>query len=103
MYRVRSLSIVLEDTEIVLSTCETDEKQKVKLQTIATSCHEVLLDLEKTIGKYSESEHSGGNIGKKLRRVWKRLKWEPEDIKELRDRLTLNVTLLSGYIGQISR
>lgn len=39
----------------------------------------------------------------KAKRVWKRLNWEPEDIRELRDRITSNVLLLSTFLGGISR
>jgi hypothetical protein len=39
----------------------------------------------------------------KVKRVWKRLNWELEDICELRDRITLNVLLLSTFLGGILR
>jgi hypothetical protein len=58
--------------------------------------------LEKTLNKYNELQTHGGNLGKRVKRVWKKLKWEPEDIWELRDRITSNVTLLNTYIVQIS-
>lgn len=55
----------------------------MNLQEIIGSCRHVLIDLEKTLAKYVELETPGGNIGKKVKRVWKRLKWEPEDICKL--------------------
>jgi hypothetical protein len=39
----------------------------------------------------------------KLKRVWKRLKWEPEDIRELRSRITSNVNLLNTFNGRLNR
>lgn len=39
----------------------------------------------------------------KVKRVWKRLKWEPDDIRELRDRLTSSVGILNSYVSRISR
>ncbi|TGJ79310.1 hypothetical protein E0Z10_g9452 [Xylaria hypoxylon] len=36
------------------------------------------------------------------RRAWKRLQWEPEDIHELRDRITANIILLNTFLGGIS-
>lgn len=59
--------------------------------------------MQKTLTKYFELETRGGNIREKVKRVWKRLKWEPEDIRKLRDRLTSNVILLNTFIGQMSR
>jgi Cdc6-like AAA superfamily ATPase len=35
--------------------------------------------------------------------VWKRLKWEPEDIKELRSRISTNITLLNAFNSQLTR
>jgi peptidoglycan hydrolase CwlO-like protein len=103
IHRVRSLSIVIQDADVVLSECEPDAKQKTDLQEIAGSCHNILSDLEKTLDKYDELQTHGGNLGKRVKRVWKKLKWEPEDIQELRDRITSNVTLLNTYIARISR
>lgn len=101
--RVRSLSIVTQDADVILSEHEPDEQQKTDLQDIASSCHNVLIDLEKILNKYHELQNHGGNFDKRVKRVWKRLKWEPDDIRELRDRLTSNVILLNTFIGQISR
>ena len=58
--------------------------------------------MEKTLDKYDELQTHGGNLDKRVKRVWKKLKWEPEDIRELRDRITSNVTLLNTYIARIS-
>jgi hypothetical protein len=102
IYRVRSLSIVIQDTNVVLSVYELDVKQKTDLQEIAGSCYKILSDLEKTFDKYDELETYGGNLGKRVKRVWKKLKWEPEDIRELGDRIISNIILLNIYIIQIS-
>jgi hypothetical protein len=101
--RVRNLSIVLQDLDVVLSESELDSQQETDLQQISGSSRNVLTDLEKTLGKYGELEASGGSLGQKMKRVWKRLKWEPEDIRELRDRIISNVTLLNTFLGRISR
>ena len=102
IHRLRSLSIVIQDADVILSECEPDAKQKTDLQEIADSCYKILSDLEKTLDSYDELQSLGGTLGKKVKRVWKKLKWEPEDIRELRDRITSNVTLLNTYIARIS-
>ncbi|PMD24107.1 hypothetical protein NA56DRAFT_656564 [Hyaloscypha hepaticicola] len=99
---VRSLSIVIHDVDIVLSECEPDGKQKTELQEIASSCHKILNDLEKTLDNYDELQTYSGNIDNRVKRVWKKLKWEPQDIQEIRNRITSNVTLLNTCIARIS-
>ncbi|KAI9668938.1 MAG: hypothetical protein M1829_005250 [Trizodia sp. TS-e1964] len=99
---VRSLSIIINDVDVVLSDCELSPKQQTELKEIASSCHKVLGDLEKTLEKYNELQTHGGNLGKKVKRVWKQLKWEPEDIQELRNRISSNVSLLNTYVTRIS-
>ncbi len=48
-HRVRSLSIVLQDADIVLSNYEADERQRTNAQEISRGCHKVLIDLEKQL------------------------------------------------------
>jgi Cdc6-like AAA superfamily ATPase len=42
-------------------------------------------------------------FGRKARKVWKRLKFEPEDIKELRSRIVANITLLNAFNDRLTR
>lgn len=95
--------IVLQDVEVVSSEAELDKQQKIDLEQIATSCKDVFKDLEKALDKYSELGSSSGSLGKRMKRVWKRLQWEPEDIREFRDRIVSNITLLNAYLGRVSR
>jgi hypothetical protein len=60
--RIRSLSIVIQDAEIVLSECKLDAKQKTDLQEIASSCYKILSDLEKILDKYDELQTHSGKI-----------------------------------------
>ncbi|KAH6718299.1 hypothetical protein BKA61DRAFT_599405 [Leptodontidium sp. MPI-SDFR-AT-0119] len=99
---VRSLSIILEDIDINLSDHELNDQQRTRLQEISSNCRNVLNELVITTRKYQELERKGGSMSTKAKRVWKRLNWEPEDIRELRDRITSNVLLLSTFLGGIS-
>ena len=103
MDRVRSLSIVLQDVDVVLSQLEPDSKEKENLVDITASCRNVLEDLEKTLDEYCKLESKQKSAGKTVRRAWKRLKWEPEDIRELRSRISSNVTLLNTFNGRFAR
>jgi hypothetical protein len=35
--------------------------------------------------------------------VWKRLNWKPEDINELRSRISTNIGFLNAFNGQLTR
>ncbi|TVY81967.1 Ankyrin-1 [Lachnellula suecica] len=93
------LSIVLQDVEVWLSEPELSSKQHAQLQEIADGCRSVLTDLEKTLQNYGEL-NPGSRNG--LKRAWKRLKWEPEDIRDLRSRIVSNVMLLTNFQGGIT-
>jgi Cdc6-like AAA superfamily ATPase len=38
-----------------------------------------------------------------MKRVWKRLKWEPADIKQLRSRISTNIALLDMFTSRLTR
>jgi hypothetical protein len=102
-YRVRSLSVVLQDVEVAISEPDLSNEHKKELREISNSCLNVLKILEETLGKYSELNSSSGGVRSKVKRMWKRLQWEPEDIKDLRSRIVANVTLLNAFQGRITR
>jgi hypothetical protein len=73
------------------------------LKKIASGCWNVLYTLEQTLEKYDELKPGHGSVGKGVKRAWKRLKWEPEDIRELRSRISSNIGLLNAFTGRITR
>jgi hypothetical protein len=73
------------------------------LHEIAKECRDILKRLKETLEKYKELDPSPKSFGKKARRVWKRLRWEPKDIKELRSRVIANITLLNAFQGRLAR
>ncbi|KAJ6786496.1 hypothetical protein PWT90_09714 [Aphanocladium album] len=100
---LRSLSYILQDVEIDLYENEADGQQKVLLQEIVSGCRNALLDLEKDVGVYSVLQPlSSQDMKYKMRRVWKRLIWDPNDIRDIRDRLVSNTALLSASLDRIS-
>lgn len=99
--RVRSLSIVLQDVE--LSEQDLSIQQKTELGEIANGSRDVLRALEQMLDKYGELKPGSGSTGMRMKRVWKRLKWEPTDIQELRSRLVANVILLNAFQGRVSK
>lgn len=75
---------------------------------IFVGCYNVLDKLNKILDKYQElGPNDRGcdpkTVGFKVRRGWKRLRWEPEDVKELRSRITSNISLLNAFNGRLTR
>jgi hypothetical protein len=101
--RVRSLSIVLQDVEVVLPERELTNQQKTELHDIANGCRKVLNKLNKTLEQYQELDSNSKTFSMKARRAWKRLKFELEDIKELRGGIVANITLLNPFNGRLVR
>jgi hypothetical protein len=105
--RVKSLSSVLRDIEDFLDEREPTSQQKTELQDIAKGCRNVLDELKETLERYKELDSNSNpnpkTFARNARRVFKRLKWEPEDIKELRNRIVANITLLNAFHGRLTR
>jgi hypothetical protein len=78
-------------------------QQQTELHDTAEGCRNVLETLNEILGKYQELDSNPKTFSGKARRVWKRLKWEPEDIKELRSRISSNITLLNAFNGRLTR
>ncbi|MCJ1284853.1 hypothetical protein MMC26_004190 [Xylographa opegraphella] len=100
---VRSLSIVLQDAEVAASGWDLSPQQETDLQTISDGCQSILAELERTLAKYTELESHHTGIRRKIKRVWKRLSIEPEDIRNLRSRVNDNIALLNTFTLQQTR
>ncbi|KAJ5486476.1 hypothetical protein N7530_000776 [Penicillium desertorum] len=100
---VRSLSLVLQDVEIDISAKELSSQQQGELQELSKACHKVLADILKKIEDYTELSTTNDGKRNMAKRVWKRLKWEPSDVQELRIRISTNIALLTAFNGQIMK
>jgi Holliday junction resolvasome RuvABC ATP-dependent DNA helicase subunit len=101
--RVRNLSLVLQDVEIDISVKELSSQQQGELQELSKACHKVLADILKKIEDYTELSTTNDGKRNMAKRVWKRLKWEPSDVQELRIRISTNIALLTAFNGQIMK
>ena len=100
---MKSLSNVLRDIEDILSEQELIDRQDKDLRGILEECHNVLNDVGRALSKYYDLDTSPKKFSDKSRRAWKRLKWEPDDIRDLRSRVTSNVVLLNTFNGSLTR
>jgi len=93
---------------VVLPQRDLTSQQRKELVDIFVGCYNVLNTLKETLGKYEELRSDPKScdpksLGFKIRRGWKRLKWEPEDVKELRGRINSNVSLLNTFNGRLTK
>ncbi|KAK9855689.1 hypothetical protein MYU51_002355 [Penicillium brevicompactum] len=91
---VRRLSIIIQDVETYIPNAA----QKDKLEQIANECKELIQDIWTVIGKYREIGQSSS-----IKHAWKRLKLDPEDVRELRDRVCSLVESLTAINVRITQ
>ncbi|KAF4631610.1 hypothetical protein G7Y89_g6521 [Cudoniella acicularis] len=100
---VRTLSIVLQDADFAFLSRELNNEQKRDLEDIDTGCRNVLDELQRILDKNTELSSENGGVGKRIKRVWKRLNWKPEDISQLRNRISTNIGFLNAFNGRLTR
>ncbi|KAL6786261.1 ankyrin repeat-containing domain protein [Trichoderma sp. SZMC 28012] len=98
---VRGFSIVLQDIEA--NYTELSPEQSQEYQSIVTSCKNLLVQLKKTLDNYAGVAEAG-KTGKKaaIKRVWKRLKWEPDDIRDIRSQISVKIATLKSLNDQVT-
>ncbi|KAK7952992.1 hypothetical protein PG988_013686 [Apiospora saccharicola] len=96
---VRSLTIV-----IGVSTPIEDMSvsQIADLAEILEGCRQVLETITAKLNQYCEFSTGGQSHARSAKRAWKRLKWEPDDIRDLRSQITSNIALLNSYVQKIT-
>ena len=101
--RVKGLSNILRDLEDALPQRNLTDSQKANLADIEQACENVLRDLDKVIDTYCTLDTNPISVGHKSRKLWKRLRWEPDDMKDLRLRIVSNITALNAFDGSLIR
>ncbi|KAL7929068.1 ankyrin repeat-containing domain protein [Trichoderma chlorosporum] len=98
---VRGFSIVLQDVEASYAEFSSAQSQ-AEYQDVLTSCKHLLEQLKKTLDEYS-GVAKGCNTGKTaIKRVWKRLKWEPDDIRDIRSQISIKIAVLKNLNDQVT-
>lgn len=99
---VKVLSNVLRDVDDVLPQRRLTSLQEKNLVEIAQGCYNVLKELEETLDKYQELDSSVKGIRGTSRRVWKRFQWDQGEIDQFRNRINLNISAFSNFLGRIA-
>lgn len=77
---MRSLSIVLGDVDVCVSTGHISDKDGKDLLETARECRNILDELVEIANENRVLGKSSINASDNAKRVWKRLKWDPDDI-----------------------
>ena len=100
---MKVLTNVIRDVDDILPRRELTGQQKKDLDEIARGCHDVLNQLKDKLEKSQELDSKAKGISGKLRRMWKRFQWDQTEIDQFRNRVGLNITAFSTFLGQITR
>ncbi|KAH6670383.1 ankyrin repeat-containing domain protein [Halenospora varia] len=73
------------------------------LDDIDRGCRKILDELQQILDKYSELSSEALSVSRRIKRVWKRLKWDPDDIEDLRSRINTNIGFLTAFNGRLTR
>jgi hypothetical protein len=89
---VRSMQLVLEETQDLISENKQslEPRRVARLVEIKDGCHDVLRDLERLLEKYE-------SLGSDKQRTRDKVKWGLEEVSEVRERLSINVNLLTSF------
>ncbi|KAI0810040.1 hypothetical protein GGR55DRAFT_150277 [Xylaria sp. FL0064] len=96
---VRTLTHLLQDLEDAFPERDISQSMRDTLGAHLTACGTLLKDIDSKLGKYYGLQPAGA----RMQRLWHRLRWEPDEIRDLRARLTYNIVLLSGMNEFINR
>lgn len=94
---LRNLHILVQDIDVDLSTSDLSSQQANDLQTIKKRCSDTLSDIEKMVNRYSAKETH------RIGRIWRRVTWDPDEVRQLRERICVNISNLNAFNGRLVR
>lgn len=91
---LKTFSILLQDTEVDLTTDELDSRQVEALESTLSSAREFLKDLQRFIDKNKEiPKPTGSKARVNLKRIWKRLNFDQQEVSRFRHQIS---SIISG-------
>ncbi|KAK5404516.1 hypothetical protein LTR06_009663 [Exophiala xenobiotica] len=87
---VNDIDAQIEDDDDIADAVKQD------LQSAVKNCESVLKDLNALLNSHTELTSEPGPARKVHQRVWKRLKWDSDEVNKLRSRLSSSIQLLES-------
>ena len=102
-FRAAGLYLTLDYIAKSLEGVEATEKQDRDLRQLVQGCRDVLDDAEKYIRKNETLGTDSSGLGSKTHKAWRKLKWDPTIINQLRDRMVANISYLNAFNNNVAR
>lgn len=77
--------------------CKLNQKQGQDLASLVQGCRDVLTELNTILKKHGILATSSRSFRIKSQRAWNKLRWDQDEVRELRRRITLNTSLLNTF------
>lgn len=103
MNRVAGLYIVVEDVAQTISERELSEKQQSDLKSLTQGCHDVLTELDTMLNEYKNLGASPQSFRARSQRTWNKMRWDQDQITELRSRIVSNTSILDAFNASLTR
>lgn len=94
---VAGLHLVLDDIAQNLSERQLSEKQERDLSSLIEGTGRVLEELGLVLENFQSLGKEQPTIGAKTQKVWKKLRWDQDAIKDFRSRIISNTTYLNAF------
>ena len=82
---------------------EISEKQTQDLSSLVQGCRDVLTELDAILNAYKSPATKSHGLSARSQRAWNKINWDQEKIREFRDRITSNTTLLNAFTTSLDR
>jgi hypothetical protein len=80
------------------------EQKKQRLNEISRDCRETLNELQRTLDKHQVIQPgTGTKVLDAPRRVWKRLRWDQEEISQVQAQIHRNIGVFSLFLSGLTR
>jgi hypothetical protein len=94
---VTSLHVVLKETEVYMNEfADLEASRRNRLEILTEGCNGTLEDLNKLIQNYE-------SLGTQAQRTWNRMRFELEDLADVRSRLISNATMLTAFNSTLAK
>ncbi|GAW27290.1 hypothetical protein SAMD00023353_10100200 [Rosellinia necatrix] len=100
---LRNLENTIRDIDVILDSGDLLPPQQERLRDITRTCRLTLEYAQELVNNFSTLTSRGGGVGKRAARVWNRLQWDSNEVRDLRDRIASSVTAFIAFDGVVTR
>jgi hypothetical protein len=87
---------------VAYSKREFNDEQRRALKNIDIGCQKILDELQQLLHKNTELGSKAGGTTKRIKRVWRKLQWDSDEINQLRSRINTTIGFLTAFNGQLT-